>query len=122
MYTIAKLVGSFYPIFWAFFAFNEKLQRWYQFNGVYKFKVNSTLKLKSKRSFGYGVDPTFEILSYNKETGGYVVNSRSIDNLEEINYDFFDWMKGRPVPDNAKYSTKEEKHFKSNIELHFKLI
>lgn len=80
----------------------------------YKFSIGQKIVLKSRRSFGYGIRPEGIVSGYTDD-GNYKISM-----TQDLTGDFFEWMKTGKVRDDVKRITLEQKHFKSNIENHFK--
>ncbi len=95
---------------------NSVIGKWYYANYICTFPLESTIALKNRRIFGYGIRPEGKVLGYS-ETGGY-----TIEMTKDATGNFFDWMKTGTVPEDTQRITVIEKHFKWNIEHHFKLI
>lgn len=78
---------------------NKWVSRWYHSNGIYKYPIGTKIVLKDKRFFGYGEDPEFLIIGYRPisfHEDGYLIER---------------------IQDGK---TREQIHFKWNIEFHFK--
>jgi len=93
--------------------------KWYASNGYYKFNKGSTLCLKQRNMYGYGIRPLATIVGYeedeNTKEGYYII---AMEKDETGN--FFEYMKTGKVDEAPKRVVKLEKHFKWNIEHKFK--
>jgi hypothetical protein len=98
-----------------------KLSREYHNNGYFLFPEKSRIKLKSPRYAGYGVRPEGKIIGYTN--GGDIVGDQYIIEMEtDKNGDYLKWFKIRRIEGSPERVTEIQKHFKWNIEHHFKKI
>lgn len=97
------------------------LCKWYDHNGCFIFKKDANIALKSKRRFGYGIRPIGKIIGYEKDekTGE---NFYIVEMENDAGGDFFEHVKTGYVPEGVQRKKEIQRHFKWNIEHHFKLI
>lgn len=102
---------------------------WFSDNGYHRFSVGDVLTIKYKNAVGYGIDSSIVIVDASSDEGGdrYIGWHVSLDYDEDAwrrhNFGFNEWMLGSPIPvDLQNYKVKYAKHFKSNVEMHFKKI
>lgn len=69
----------------------DRLNKWYETNGSYRFKIDQRIRLRNPRILGYDPNEILEVTGYTSE-GNYMVKTR----------------------------TDQETHFKWNIEHHFR--
>lgn len=92
----------------------HRLARWYETNGFYKFSKGDVIRLKDRRIFGYGVNPTGIVMGQESD-GKYLIN---MTRYENTNYS--QWAdKGKLSVDATSTISQGEKHFKWNIENQF---
>jgi hypothetical protein len=109
-YLIARLNPLFFPI-----DTDSWIGKWHKTNGIYKFAVGTTITLRARNIFGFGVRPIGIVKGYDDD-GNYI-----IDMSTDENGNFFQYMANGLPPDNVKRVTKEVVYSKNEVEFKFKL-
>jgi hypothetical protein len=102
----------------------SKLGKWYEKNSYHKYESGDILILDSRNIYGYGLRPVAVIDNYS--IGDTTFGKEGVYTLTMYRDDagnFFEWMGKNIIPFDVKRTeSKDECHFKGNIENQFKKV
>jgi hypothetical protein len=111
----------------------DKHADWYKTNDYFRYEEGDTLKLRNKCSAGYGLDPIATVIDcvteknvFDEDENFYLleVDRYDYDYHEKQNdvVTFYEWMRGKRLPKGHRRVVSRERHFKWNVEYHFKKV
>lgn len=93
------------------------LGKFYNTNHVFKYPVGQRIRVIARNIVGFGVNARGVIVGYTTNEWGE--DAYEVEMTKDTRVLFVEWMRTGIIPDEAIAETKQECHFKWNIEHHF---
>ena len=114
---LGKIVSNTFP---RDLLLTEKIAEWYEQNPYHKFNKGDILIIRDRKILGYGIRAVAVVNDYYKKgkKGEY-----DIDMYKDTKGNLLQWITKNEIPQGVeRILSGHEKHFKFNIENHFKKV